>query len=57
MRSHYRPFASIQMLVYAEILIVLALAGCAFACIFASLTVLSTVLSDSNGYGDVKIGL
>ncbi|KAL1870910.1 hypothetical protein VTK73DRAFT_2365 [Phialemonium thermophilum] len=56
-RKKYRPLASVQMLAYPEILTILAFGSCAFACMFASLTVFSSVLSDDYRYSDVKIGL
>ena len=45
------------MLLYPEILIVLAFGSFSFAVMFASLTVLSTVLSNDYHYDNVKIGL
>ncbi|CAK7221107.1 hypothetical protein SBRCBS47491_004415 [Sporothrix bragantina] len=58
-KKKYRPLASLQMLVYPEILAVLAFGSCAFACMFASLTVFSSVLTDPDhyGYNDVTVGL
>ncbi|RSH92528.1 hypothetical protein EHS25_008944 [Saitozyma podzolica] len=56
-KKPYKPFASFQMLAYPEILLILVFGSCAFMCMFASLTILSSVLADNYGYDDVKIGL
>ena len=55
--GQYKPFASFQMLVYPEILATITIGSCAFASLFGSLTVLSSVLSAQYGYSDVHIGL
>jgi hypothetical protein len=45
------------MLAYPEILLILIFGSCAFMCMFASLTILSSVLAVNYGYDDVWIGL
>lgn len=45
------------MLLYPEVLIVLFFGSFSFACMFASLTVLSTVLADDYGLSNIQIGL
>ncbi|OJJ50237.1 hypothetical protein ASPZODRAFT_128863 [Penicilliopsis zonata CBS 506.65] len=56
-KKPYKPWASFNMLLFPEILIVLAFSSCSFACMFASLTVLSSVLADDYGLNNVQIGL